>query len=170
MNFSQGGFPMQVQKKGTNRYILPARGDMKADALFFLQEQHLEGAQADDSIRQLAQAATLPGTVAAMGMPDIHWGFGLPIGGVLLGDVQEGVISAGAVGMDINCGVRILATDLSQGDVSREDLKDLITKNRRLDPHGNWQKEHAQRSGTVKPYPGPGGGRRCCCEKGFGCP
>ncbi len=119
---------MHLQRKGTNRYIFPAQGDMKADALFFLQEQHLEGAISDDSIRQLAQAATLPGTAAALGMPDIHRGFGLPIGGVLLGDLQEGVISAGAVGMDINCGVRILATDLNKADVSREDLKDLILK------------------------------------------
>lgn len=140
---------MHLQKKGRNRYVLPAKGDMKADALFFLQEQHLEGALSDDSIRQLAQAATLPGTVGAMGMPDIHQGFGLPIGGVLIGDLKEGVISAGAVGMDINCGVRILATDLCKTDVSREHLKDLIQKIESKIPTGIGKKSMHKEVGVL---------------------
>lgn len=161
---------MQVQNKGTNRYILPAQGDMKADALFFLQEQHLAGAQADDSIRQLAQAATLPGTVAALGMPDIHWGFGLPIGGVLLGDVQEGAISAGAVGMDINCGVRVLTTGVSQENIGREDLRDLIQKIEATIPTGIGKKSRHKEVEQLNRTRILQDGAVAAVERGFGCP
>ena len=69
---------------------------------------------ADKSLEQVANVATLPGIVAASyAMPDVHWGYGFPIGGVAATDVEDGgVVSPGGVGFDISCGVRLLAADL----------------------------------------------------------
>ncbi|MBU0571582.1 MAG: RtcB family protein [Candidatus Omnitrophica bacterium] len=75
----------------------------------------------------MANAAHLPGIVrASMAMPDIHWGYGLPIGGVIATDIDSGgVITPGAIGFDINCGVRLIRTDLAEEDV-RPRIKELI--------------------------------------------
>ena len=68
-------------------------------------------------MQQLANVATLPGIIRySMGMPDIHWGYGFPIGGVAAFALDTGVISPGGVGFDINCGVRLLSTPLTTGD------------------------------------------------------
>ncbi|MBS3948355.1 MAG: RtcB family protein, partial [Dethiobacter sp.] len=105
----------QLLAKGLNRYLLPREGDMKTEGLVFLSNK-LRAAVADDAaeLQQLCDAATLPGVYGpVIGLPDMHAGFGLPIGGVLACLAKgEGVVSAGAVGMDINCGVRLLATRL----------------------------------------------------------
>ncbi|MDP3058377.1 MAG: RtcB family protein, partial [bacterium] len=81
----------------------------------------------DGSLLQLCQAASLPGAFhKVIGMPDIHSGFGLPIGGVLATDAKRGVVSAGAVGMDINCGVRLLRTAIPAKELSVSTLRALI--------------------------------------------
>lgn len=83
---------------------------MKAEAIIYLKPEMVAQISQDLSLSQLAEAAMLPGVISPLvGMPDIHQGFGLPIGGVM---ATEGLISAGAVGMDINCGVRLIATNL----------------------------------------------------------
>ena len=72
----------------------------------------------DRSLEQVANVATLPGIVgASLAMPDIHWGYGFPIGGVAAFDEETGVVAAGGVGYDINCGTRIIRTDLAGDDV-----------------------------------------------------
>lgn len=72
----------------------------------------------DQALEQVANVASLPGIVgASLAMPDIHWGYGFPIGGVAAFDVDEGVVSPGGVGFDINCGVRLLRTDLRVEDI-----------------------------------------------------
>ena len=72
----------------------------------------------DQALDQVANVAFLPGIVyASLAMPDIHWGYGFPVGGVAATRVDSGVISPGGVGFDINCGVRFLRTDLTEGDV-----------------------------------------------------
>jgi tRNA-splicing ligase RtcB len=74
--------------------------------------------RSDASLEQLANGATLPGIVkGAFAMPDIHQGYGLPVGGVIATDPRHGVVSPGAIGFDINCGVRLLATTLEEADV-----------------------------------------------------
>ena len=86
----------------------------------------LEHITDDQALEQVANVASLPGIVgASLAMPDIHWGYGFPIGGVAAFDPDEGVVSPGGVGFDINCGVRLLATDLHVDDV-RPRLEDLI--------------------------------------------
>jgi tRNA-splicing ligase RtcB len=80
----------------------------------------------DNALQQVANVATLPGIVGrSMAMPDIHWGYGFPIGGVAAFDANEGVLSPGGVGFDINCGVRLIRTDLTEKDV-RPHLRALV--------------------------------------------
>jgi len=80
----------------------------------------------DQSLLQVANVATLPGIQKySLAMPDIHWGYGFPIGGVAAFDMDEGVVSPGGVGYDINCGVRLLASDLKKSDVKSK-IPDLV--------------------------------------------
>ena len=102
-------------------YEIPAshRPDMRVPARFYADAELLELALEDKSLDQLVNSATLPGIVAyALAMPDIHQGYGFPIGGVVATRMPDGVISPGGVGYDINCGVRLLGTHLSRQDVS----------------------------------------------------
>ena len=87
------------------------RGDMRAAVRIFATQPLLEKAMQDASLEQAVNAATLPGLAGAvLVMPDMHQGYGFPIGGVAATHYPEGVISPGAIGYDINCGVRLLAS------------------------------------------------------------
>ncbi len=84
---------------------------MRTDGLMFLNAALAEKLQSDQSPMQVANVATLPGIVGnSLAMPDMHWGYGFPIGGVAAFDLDEGVISPGGVGYDINCGVNLTRT------------------------------------------------------------
>jgi len=138
----------QLLAKGPNRYLLPREGDMKTEGLVFLSNK-LRAAVADDAaeLQQLCDAATLPGVYGpVIGLPDIHAGFGLPIGGVLACLAKgEGVVSAGAVGMDINCGVRLLATRLSTELLGKPLLRRLLEEMEARVPTGIGRKSrHGQ--------------------------
>ena len=88
------------------------RGDMRVPARFYISEKMLEEIFRDKSLNQLVNVATLPGTMKySLAMPDMHEGYGFPIGGVAAMDIKEGVISPGGVGYDINCGMRLLKSD-----------------------------------------------------------
>jgi tRNA-splicing ligase RtcB (3'-phosphate/5'-hydroxy nucleic acid ligase) len=94
------------------------REDMRVPARFYADYTLLEGALGDKSLEQLVNTATLPGIVKyALAMPDIHQGYGFPIGGVVATKLPDGIISPGGVGYDINCGVRLLATHLVAEEV-----------------------------------------------------
>lgn len=94
------------------------RSDMKVPACFFSDPVLVKGLESDRSIDQLINTATLPGVVKhVLAMPDMHQGYGFPIGGVVATRLQEGVISPGGVGYDINCGVRLLGTHLDQEEI-----------------------------------------------------
>ncbi len=119
-------------------YEIPAshRSDMRVPARFYADAELLELALEDKSLDQLVNSATLPGIVAhALAMPDIHQGYGFPIGGVVATRVPDGVISPGGVGYDINCGVRLLGTRLNRQDVAPW-LDELATQLQRNCPHG----------------------------------
>lgn len=108
------------------------RSDMRVSARFYATPDLLEKALEDKSLEQLVNTATLPGIVNyALAMPDIHQGYGFPIGGVVATELPDGVISPGGVGYDINCGVRLLATHLAYEDVSPfiEDLATVLYHN-----------------------------------------
>ena len=102
------------------RYDIPKEymAQMRTDGRIFADEVMIQRVAQDFAPEQVANVATMPGIVGyAMGMPDIHWGYGMPVGGVAAFDAQEGVISPGAVGFDINCGVRLLRTDLKASEI-----------------------------------------------------
>ncbi|NPV06627.1 MAG: RtcB family protein [Anaerolineae bacterium] len=101
-------------------YEIPAsyRADMRVPARLYADEMILQAALEDRSLEQLANVAWLPGIVSyALAMPDIHEGYGFPIGGVAATRVDQGVVSPGGVGYDINCGVRLLASNLDAEEV-----------------------------------------------------
>lgn len=106
---------------GEYTYEVPQgfRPDMRVPARFYADPELLQGALGDKSLEQLVNTATLPGIVKyALAMPDIHQGYGFPIGGVIATELPDGVISPGGVGYDINCGVRLLGTHLDVAEVS----------------------------------------------------
>lgn len=106
-----------VRKIDTHLYEVPQshREDMRVPARVYADEQLLEAALSDRSIEQLVNTTTLPGVVKyTLAMPDIHQGYGFPIGGVAATEPPDGVISPGGIGYDINCGVRVLASDIER--------------------------------------------------------
>src|ERR671932_1801725 len=91
-----------------------ARADMRVPARVFADAELLDAIREDRSLEQLANVATLPGIVgASLAMPDIHQGYGFPVGGVAATELPDGVVSLGGVGHDTNCGVRLLAARLT---------------------------------------------------------
>jgi tRNA-splicing ligase RtcB len=112
------------------------RGDMRVPARLYADDALVEDALQDLSVEQLVNTATLPGVVKyAIAMPDIHQGYGMPVGGVIATKLPDGVISPGAVGYDINCGVRLLASRVNVEEVQAH-LKDLATALYRNCPSG----------------------------------
>lgn len=112
------------------------RPDMRVDAIIYANQGLLEPILKDLSLEQCVNVATLPGILkAAIAMPDIHQGYGFPIGGVAAMDLEEGVVSPGGVGFDINCGVRLLSSQLSEAQV-RPILQELVVSLARDVPSG----------------------------------
>ncbi|HEX5037142.1 MAG TPA: RtcB family protein [bacterium] len=99
---------------------------MRVDGIVFASEKILPAIAEDKALEQVMNVATLPGIVrASFAMPDIHWGYGFPIGGVAAFDAKEGVVSPGGVGYDINCGVRLLRTQLTRSELQGR-TRDLV--------------------------------------------
>ncbi|RJP28259.1 MAG: RtcB family protein [Candidatus Omnitrophota bacterium] len=100
---------------------------MRVPGIIYADERLLKDIYKDKALEQVANVAFLPGIVnASMAMPDIHWGYGFPIGGVAATDIEDGgVVSPGGVGFDINCGVRLMRTNLEFDEIKPK-LKDLV--------------------------------------------
>jgi tRNA-splicing ligase RtcB len=95
-----------------------ARPDMRVPARVFADRELLAALEGDGSLEQIQNVATLPGVVdAALAMPDVHQGYGFPVGGVAATELPDGVVSPGGVGYDINCGVRLLALPLTENEL-----------------------------------------------------
>ncbi|MFB6203235.1 MAG: RtcB family protein [Candidatus Nanohaloarchaea archaeon] len=109
---------MELEKVSGNIYQIPREGDMEVPARVYANEELLEEIKGDNTLEQVKNVATLPGIQKySIVMPDGHQGYGFPIGGVAAVDNENGVISPGGIGYDINCGVRVLKTDLKYEDV-----------------------------------------------------
>ncbi|UCH34338.1 MAG: RtcB family protein [Armatimonadota bacterium] len=110
-----------LEEAGPCRYRIPRsyKPQMRTDGIVYASAQMIRDIKSDQSPEQIANVACLPGIVGnAVAMPDIHYGYGFPIGGVAATDIEQGVVSPGGVGYDINCGVRLLRTDLRRDDVA----------------------------------------------------
>jgi len=100
------------------RWLLPRQGKMRTDGMVYLDRKLLGFLKNDKSLAQVANVAWLPGIVGrSLAMPDMHQGYGFPIGGVAAFDPDQGIVSPGGVGYDINCGVRLLRTTLEKEEV-----------------------------------------------------
>jgi tRNA-splicing ligase RtcB len=122
-------FDGPLQPAGDYTYRIPKsyKPGMRVDGLIWADENLIDAIRGDNAPEQVANVATLPGIVrASMAMPDIHWGYGFPIGGVAAMDPDDGgVVSPGGVGYDINCGVRLVRSDLARDDVA-DRMEDLL--------------------------------------------
>ncbi|HEX9045641.1 MAG TPA: RtcB family protein [Verrucomicrobiae bacterium] len=119
---------MQFRKIGDALWEIPQEGKMRVPARIYATEKMLEAIRMDKAAEQAANVAHLPGIVtASLAMPDIHWGYGFPIGGVAAFDVKDGVISPGGVGYDINCGVRLMASRLTRDEVMPH-MRELVNQ------------------------------------------
>src|SRR2546426_1612888 len=141
---------------------------MNTDGIIFADEALMANIRDDKCLDQVANVACLPGIIgSSIAMPDIHWGYGFPIGGVAGFDLDEGVISPGGVGYDINCGVRLLSTNLHIDDF-RDRVPALVPALFRNIPSGvgksrkdlKLNRDEAARMSTR--------GARWAVEKGFG--
>jgi tRNA-splicing ligase RtcB len=118
----------EVRKLADYLWELPQTGGMRVPARIYATEEMLPQILADNAPQQAANVACLPGIVkASLAMPDIHWGYGFPIGGVAAFDVEAGVISPGGVGYDINCGVRLMAPKLTRKQIMPR-MRELVNQ------------------------------------------
>ncbi len=107
---------MKIIEETPYRFRIEQEGAMRVPGIVFASRSLLPDEHADMALQQVANVATLPGIVrASYAMPDVHWGYGFPIGGVAATDIDaDGVVSPGGVGFDISCGVRLLVSDLDR--------------------------------------------------------
>ncbi len=120
---------MKVTREGKYVWRIEKENGMLVDAVILTDRETIDDPQFREAMKQLMNVASLPGVVKEVyGMPDIHWGYGFPIGGVAAFDSKSGIISPGAVGFDINCGVRLMKTDLSSEGVNVRKLVEEIYK------------------------------------------
>ncbi len=126
------GWDGPLEKQAENIWRIPKdyKSGMRVPGIILASEALMKGIRSDRAPEQVANTAFLPGVVKqAMAMPDIHWGYGFPIGGVVATDMDGGgVISPGGVGYDINCGVRLLRTKLKRADIEgrQEELVSVL--------------------------------------------
>jgi tRNA-splicing ligase RtcB len=117
---------MDLNKIGDNVWEIPRQGEMRVPAVVYSSARLLEDIRRDQTLVQARNVASLPGIIRrSYVMPDAHQGYGFPIGGVAAFDPDEGIVSPGGVGYDINCGVRLLRTDYTEADVAAK-RKELL--------------------------------------------
>jgi tRNA-splicing ligase RtcB len=150
------------------RWRIQRHGAMRVPGIVFASKTLLPDVLSDRSLTQVVNVAALPGIVeASYAMPDIHWGYGFPIGGVAATDVErDGVVSPGGVGFDISCGVRLLASPFDRDELAPcfEALMDELDQRipRGLGGRGVWRLRDEQLNQILL------GGSRYAVEQGFG--
>ncbi len=117
---------IRLEKIDDCRWRIPKSGKMRVPGMVFSSPRLIKDVEGDQSLVQVANVATLPGIVKhSLGMPDIHTGYGFSIGGVAAFRMEDGIVSPGGVGYDINCGCRIMTTNLKASE-TRPMMKDLV--------------------------------------------
>jgi len=126
----------KVQKIDDFRWRIVRQGKMNTDGIVYADEKMLKDIQKDMSLTQVANVACLPGIIGqSLAMPDIHLGYGFPIGGVAAFDLKRGIVSPGGVGYDINCGVRLMRSNLKKDEI-KGNIRELINAIYRNIPSG----------------------------------
>lgn len=158
----------QLKEVSKNCYTVVPKGS-NIEIRLYLSKRIFDEFTEDESIFQLYNASLLPGVVSpVIGMPDIHTGYGLPIGGVMAVQYNGGVVSAGAVGMDINCGVRLMTTKISADETDKEVIAKILKEVAEKVPAG------VGKSSEIKEFRKPDmesialKGAKYHVEKGFG--
>ena len=109
---------MDIRQIDDYRWEIPKSGNMRVPGIVYASSSMMRDSQQQEPLKQVANVARLPGIVrASLAMPDMHWGYGFPIGGVAAFDWETGMISPGGVGYDINCGVRLASTALEEKEI-----------------------------------------------------
>ena len=117
---------MNLKKVDDFIFEIPKQGGMNVPGLIIASDELLNMEGTQEALKQVVNVAYLPGILNhSIAMPDIHWGYGFPIGGVAAFDMDEGVVSPGGVGYDINCGVRLVRSDLTYDDV-KDSIQELV--------------------------------------------
>lgn len=121
---------MELVAETPYRFRIDRYGDMRVPGIVFASQSLLPDTRVDHALEQVAHVASLPGIVqASYAMPDMHWGYGFPIGGVAATDVAAGgVVSPGGVGFDISCGVRLLAVELDRAEIPVNQVMDGLDR------------------------------------------
>lgn len=117
---------IKLEKIDDNRWLIPKTGSMRVPGMIFSSQELIDEVLDGESITQVANVSTLPGIVGySIAMPDIHWGYGFPIGGVAAFRMEDGIVSPGGVGYDINCGCRLMTTGLMADDI-KPLIRDIV--------------------------------------------
>ncbi len=165
------GNGIELVEESPVRWRIEPRGGMRVPGVVFASKALLPDVIADRALDQVANVATLPGIIgASYAMPDVHWGYGFPIGGVAATDVEDGgVVSPGGVGFDISCGVRLLAAEIDAAAVRDRfpTLMDELDRRipRGLGGHGVWRAAGRDELDRILV-----GGSRYAVERGYGVP
>lgn len=121
------GDDIRIEKKKPYVWEIPREGPMRVPGRVYASDEMIDDIRSDESLKQVRNVACLPGIVgASLAMPDIHWGYGFPIGGVAATEADTGAISPGGVGYDINCGVRLARSEIEAGSLGMERLRTLM--------------------------------------------
>lgn len=110
----------EIEKVNANQFVIKKSNNMNTDCTLFLNDKLLKQVE-QEAINQIKNVATLPGIKGnALAMPDMHSGYGFPIGGVAAFDYDNGIISPGGIGFDINCGVRLLTSNVTEKEIIKD--------------------------------------------------
>ncbi|MEM3781768.1 MAG: RtcB family protein, partial [Candidatus Micrarchaeaceae archaeon] len=125
---------MEIEKQDSNTFVIKKnkQNGMNADVVVYADDRLIEYMKSDRTLQQAVNSTTLPGLVGSvLVMPDGHEGYGFPVGGVAAFDADNGIISPGAIGFDINCGIRVIKTNLTEHEIRPKikQLGDLLFKN-----------------------------------------
>ena len=157
-----------IERIDKYRVRIPRQGSMITDGIVYVDTAMMPHPQEEQSLQQVANVACLPGIVGnSLAMPDIHWGYGFPIGGVAAFDMDSGVVSPGGVGYDINCGVRLMQTALTRPEIEGK-LRDLVEALFINIPSGVGSKRKDMKLSTKDEKNVFIKGARWAVEKGFG--
>jgi len=157
-----------LKQLDNNLWELPIRGKMKVPGRIYANKKLLQQIYRDNALEQVCNVACLPGIRKySLAMPDIHWGYGFPIGGVAAMDRESGVISPGGVGYDINCGVRFIRTKLGIEDVKGK-LDQMVNAIFREVPTGVGSRNAIDKLSYKEMKKILTGGAKWAIEKGYG--